>query len=237
MEHLSTSSSGLHCGPEGCSIAAHRARKGQAAVAGGEKQIVIEMYSDFICPWCDLGAAELDDLKGKFSFELKHLGIELFPDTPDGGAALDQTPMGAHLPGALKKINAIRPSLGLKLPPVIPNTRNAILAEEAAVAGGKAHEYAQAVWDAIFKDGENVSTEEAIEKIFAKIGLNPDKVMERTRDAQALAKLREREQFARDHNRTDIPNFIVNGKYSLEGYVKASEWAELFERILKESAE
>jgi predicted DsbA family dithiol-disulfide isomerase len=227
---METIAKGMTCGPEGCSIAAHAAAAKAAKSSAGAK-IRIEMFSDFICPWCLLGATELDDLRGKYDFKLAHLGIELFPDLPAEGVKLADSPMAAHLPGALNKINSIR-DLGMKLPEVISNTRNAILAEDYAEENGKAHEYDFAVWDAVFRKGINVSSESAVGKIIAKIGLDPDKVSKYTRDEERIRKLEERERVCRDTGRYDIPNFIVNGDYSVEGYVPAAKWSEIFDSIL-----
>ncbi|MGN0909646.1 MAG: DsbA family protein [Succinivibrio sp.] len=225
---MQTIAKGMSCGPEGCSIAGHQAMAGAGARKGG---IRIEMFSDFICPWCLLGAVELDELAGRYDFTLEHMGIEIFPGIPKDGIRFEDSPMAPHMPGALAKIARIR-DLKIKHPDVLPNTRNAILAEAYAAENGKAHDYAFAMWDAIFRKGINVSSESEVGKIIAGIGLDPDKVPAYTRDEERVRKLEERERMCRDTGRDDVPNFIVNGDYSVEGYVSSRKWAEIFDSIL-----
>ena len=227
---METIAKGMTCGKGGCSIADHAASQAKSGAQKGAA-IRIEMFSDFICPWCLLGAVELDELSGKYDFTVEHMGIEIFPDIPKEGIRFEDSPMAPHMPAALLKIAKIR-DLGIRHPPVLPNTRNAILAEAYAKENGKAHEYAFAMWDAIFRKGINVSSESEVGKIIAKIGLDPAKVPEYTRDEARIAKLEDRERMCRDTGRDDVPNFIVNGNYSVEGYVSAQKWAGIFDQIL-----
>lgn len=227
---METIAKGMSCGRHGCSIAGHAASRAKSGAPRGGA-IRIEMFSDFICPWCLLGASELDDLAGKYEFTVEHRGIEIFPDIPKDGIRFEDSPMAAHMPAALLKIAKIR-DLGISHPPVLPNTRNAILAEAYAKENGKAHDYALAMWDAIFRKGINVSSENEVGKIVAKIGLDPAKVPEYTRDEARIAKLEDLERMCRDTGRDDVPNFIVNGSYSVEGYVSAKKWAGIFDQIL-----
>ncbi len=225
---METIAKGMTCGNNGCSLADHRKPDGTAKK---NSMISIDMFSDFICPWCLLGATELDELKGKYDFRLNHLGIELFPQVPPEGMKFEDSPMAPHMPGAIAKISKIR-DLGIRCPTILPNTKNAILAEAYAVEKGKAHEYAFAMWDAIFRRDINVSSEKEVGKVLEKIGLDPDKVSEYTRDPKRIKELEDRESMCRDTGRDDVPNFIVNSNYSVEGYVSSSKWAEIFDRIL-----
>ena len=127
---METIAKGMSCGRHGCSIADHAASQAKSGAQKGGA-IRIEMFSDFICPWCLLGASELDDLAGKYEFTVEHRGIEIFPDIPKDGIRFEDSPMAAHMPAALLKIAKIR-DLGISHPPVLPNTRNAILAEAYA---------------------------------------------------------------------------------------------------------
>ncbi len=227
---METIAKGMACGRDGCSIADHAAARAKGG-AGKAASIRIKMFSDFICPWCLLGAAVLDDLRGRYDFAVEHCGIEIFPDIPRDGIKFEDSPMAPHMPDALVKIAKIR-DLGIRRPEILPNTRNAILAEAYARENGKDREYSFAMWDAIFRKGINVSSESEVGKIIASIGLDPDKVPAYTRDEERIGKLEELERMCRDTGRDDVPNFIVNGNYSVEGYVSSEKWAEIFESIL-----
>jgi predicted DsbA family dithiol-disulfide isomerase len=52
--------------------------------------IRIRMFSDYICPFCYLGKAIIDKLKGRFDIELEHVGIEIHPETPRCGVDLKE---------------------------------------------------------------------------------------------------------------------------------------------------
>ena len=51
----------------------------------------LEVFSDYICPWCYLCIRRVDKLKETFGFEVIYRAFPLHPETPDDGLTLEQT--------------------------------------------------------------------------------------------------------------------------------------------------
>ena len=50
----------------------------------------VTAFSDFVCPWCYIGLAELDRVKAEFDITLTWRPYLLWPGTPDEGRELPE---------------------------------------------------------------------------------------------------------------------------------------------------
>jgi len=60
--------------------------------------MLVEVYSDVVCPWCYIGKRSLEQAlgeRGADDVEIVWRAFQLNPDLPEGGMARD-----AYLPGA-----------------------------------------------------------------------------------------------------------------------------------------
>ena len=50
--------------------------------------IILEVFSDYVCPWCYLGDNRVKKLKENYNIEVKLVHFPLHPDTPEEGRTL-----------------------------------------------------------------------------------------------------------------------------------------------------
>ena len=50
---------------------------------------VIEVFSDYVCPWCYLGSARVARLQKEHGVQVKFVHFPLHPDTPQEGKSLE----------------------------------------------------------------------------------------------------------------------------------------------------
>lgn len=51
-------------------------------------QIPVELYFDYICPFCYVGSSRLDRLATRYPLEIRYRFVEIHPDSPPEGRAL-----------------------------------------------------------------------------------------------------------------------------------------------------
>ncbi len=147
--------------------------------------LIIEVTSDFVCPWCFIGEARLEKaLKAVapgMAVEYRWLPYELRPDQPKGG--VDRQEYMAQRFGAsrAKEMDAHMKELGEEEGIVFrhdlikksPNTRQAHRLNWWAAQKGK--NIAPLVFKAYFSDGKDIGDDAVLAEIAAEAGLDAEK--------------------------------------------------------------
>lgn len=196
--------------------------------------IILEVFTDYVCPWCYLGDNRVKKLKENYDITVKLVHFPLHPDTPEEGRTLAD--MFGTGPEAIEEKN--RNMKGLMDAEGLPfkdrsHTYNSRLAQEIGV-WAETQEGGNAIHDkffeAYFVDGKNVGDIEVIIDVVKSVGLD---------EAEARAILEERRykeavdaDWAKSHSYgvTGVPTFVCNR----QGLVGAQPY-EVLEQLMTEA--
>jgi predicted DsbA family dithiol-disulfide isomerase len=175
--------------------------------------IKIQVWTDFVCPFCLLGESIIEKAVEGLNVELEWMPFELRPyPTPT------LKPEDEYLPRVWKaSVYPMAERLGvpIKLPTVSPQpyTRKAFLGLQYAKQQGKGNEYATAVMKAFFQQNLNIGEDSVLKSILQQIGLNPAGLDEFVNSPQANAQHDADLQYAKQVGIQAVPSLAVGGQF------------------------
>jgi predicted DsbA family dithiol-disulfide isomerase len=175
--------------------------------------IKIQVWTDFVCPFCLLGESIIEKAIEGLNVELEWMPFELRPyPTPT------LKPEDEYLPRVWKaSVYPMAERLGvpIKLPTVSPQpyTRKAFLGLQYAKQQGKGNAYATAVMKAFFQQNLNIGEEDVLKNILQQIGLNPSGLDEFVNSPQANAQHDADLQYAKQVGIQAVPSIAVGAQF------------------------
>ena len=133
--------------------------------------MLIEVWSDFACPYCYLGSISLNELKKTRNVRVEWRAYELRPNgapspTPEYRARIE-----AGLPG-LKKMARERYGIELNPGPLFINTRKVHAGHKFAEAAGAGAAYHARVMRAYWQEAQNIEDEDVLTQLAVEAGLD-----------------------------------------------------------------
>jgi predicted DsbA family dithiol-disulfide isomerase len=206
----------------------------------------IDFVSDVVCPWCAIGLKSLEQalkkLDGAITTELHFRPFELNPQMgPEGediaehlshkyGSTPEQ--IAQNQEGIRQRGAALGFTFNMDKRGRIYNTFDAHRLLHWAEQEGKQQALKEALLQAYFSKGENVSSHDVLVRVAGEVGLDgvqARKVLESGRFAEEV---REQERFYQSQVIRAVPSVIVNGRYLIQG----GQPSEAFEQILRQVA-
>ncbi len=134
-------------------------------------RIFIDVWSDYVCPFCYLQIPVLKEFAGDRDLQVRWRAFEL---RPEPAPTLD--PKGEYLrrvwEGSVFPM-AERAGVILRLPPVQPRSRKALETAEFARHKGKFDAMHGALFKAFFEEGRDIGDTNVLLDLAGRIGLNP----------------------------------------------------------------
>lgn len=220
--------------------------------------ITIDIWSDVMCPWCVIGAHQLDralaGLGDAVSATIRFHPFELNPDMPADGedqAAHIMRKYGrtqAEAGAARDRIRAVAADAGYSFdytgpgdppPAMMWNTR---AAHKLLVMALRDHGPAaqvrlkHALFDAHFQQRRNLGDPAELVAIATEAGIDADEARRALADAELESIVVAGEQQAWDWNITAVPAMVVNGQYLIPGAQDPETYARLLTRIIARDA-
>src|SRR5688500_16474776 len=75
--------------------------------------LAVEVFTDFVCPWCYLGNAVMRKLQATYPLHLTRTPFPLHPSTPKEGLLLSELLRGANLDAIHARLYALMDELDL----------------------------------------------------------------------------------------------------------------------------
>jgi predicted DsbA family dithiol-disulfide isomerase len=175
----------------------------------------IEIYSDFICPWCYISLDRLTRLAKERSVRLHWNPYLLRPDIPPGGVPLTSILPPDRLERAEAAIREAMQAacLPLNRPALVPNTRQAHEIGLLAEAKGLDDAYHQAALRAYFAQARNIGDAEVLAEIGEEVGMARDEILEALHTGRYRTKIDRATTDAFERGIRSVPNFIfASGK-------------------------
>lgn len=198
---------------------------------------VLEIFTDFVCPWCYLASAVVEKVEQNHDIDIRWSPFPLHPDTPEEGLLLASF-LGPNLDAVHDRLYAIMDSLGLEHHNDRTMTYNSRLAQELAMwadtqEGGKALH--NGLYRAYFVDDQNLARKDVLLKVVEKAGLDVHEAELVIDERRFSDKVDEAWQRARQMQISGVPSFI-GGSYVTSGYHPYEELVKFIEYVEAQQA-
>lgn len=179
--------------------------------------IVLEVFSDYVCPWCYLGENRLKQVAAKHNVAVKRVHFPLHPETPAEGRTLQE--MFGCGPEVIAEKNArMQGMMKAEGLPFVDrsHTYNSRLAQEVgtwadtqADGGNGIHD---AFFHAYFVDKRNIGDPEVILDIVGKCGLDVDATRDVIENRTFKDKVDADWALSGRYGVTGVPTFVAGGR-------------------------
>ncbi|HEY8890991.1 MAG TPA: DsbA family oxidoreductase [Clostridium sp.] len=208
----------------------------------------IEVWSDFVCPFCYIGKRRLEIALEKFehkeevevvfkSFELDPLSKKKF----DGniheiiakkyGIPVEQAKASNNQLVAEAKVIGLNYNFDDLIP---TNTFDAHRVVHYAKTEGKMNELSERIFKAYFVDSLNISDHKVLTSLAYEVGLNSDKALSILESDQYGKEVRKDEETASKLGISGVPYFVINNKYAVSGAQPPELFLEALEKARDE---
>jgi predicted DsbA family dithiol-disulfide isomerase len=191
----------------------------------------VEIWSDFMCPFCYIGKrrfeAALEQFSNKNEIEVVYRSFELDPnskrDVNHDVHDLLASKYGMSRERA-KEMNDNMvhqaQSVGLTYhfdTMIVTNTFDAHRLAHFAARYGKMHEMTERLLKAYFTDSKHIGDHETLANLAAEVGLDKNEAVQMLARDEFTNEVREDEQEANRLDIRGVPFFVINRKYAISG--------------------
>jgi predicted DsbA family dithiol-disulfide isomerase len=193
---------------------------------------VLEVFSDYVCPWCYLSTARIERLRREHGVQVKFVHFPLHPDTPQEGKSLEALFAGRGYDIATMQAQ-MRARMAAEGLPYGERkmTYNSRLAQELA-KWAESQPGGEAIHDALFRayfvDGRNIGEAQVLMDIAKDLGLDAAQAREVIEKRTHKAAVDADWEKSRRYGVTGVPTFVVGAR----GVVGAQPY-EALEELLK----
>ena len=183
----------------------------------------------------DWVVTEGDERKPEFAVEFDVSAYELRPGLPPEGLPRDQLQAKrVYPPGYLDNMRqtAREAGIDMKRPPLVPNTRKAHEATEFAKEAGRLLPFHRALFQAYFRDEQNIGDVEVLCRSGTECGLDAAGLRGALDDGRFAAEVEEQIEWSRAVGITGVPTFIFDEKFSLVGAQDYEVFRDVAHRIV-----
>lgn len=203
--------------------------------------LIVDIISDVVCPWCWIGKRRLEKAIAAFDGEIKvrWLPFQLNPTMPKEGISRRDY--------RIRKFGSWERSLELDAQVAAagkaegidfvfdkiertPNTVDAHRLIWLADKQGVQDAVVEALFLAYFTDGRDISKRQVLVEVVAAAGLNRERAEAVLGSSEGQEALREADELGRQFRVDGVPFFIVNGKVTLSGAHQPDAFHEAFKR-------
>lgn len=210
-------------------------------------EVKIEVWSDFICPYCYIGKTNLEialeraKLTEDVKIEYKSFRLEL--GETNGVESFYQVLMNKNemTPEDVEKMTANiierakRIGLTIRFDNIkYINTWNAHRLTKYAESFGKDKEIVNLIFEKYFNDNDNIGSNEVLINIAKEIGLNEEEVDALLCLNQYGKSVKLDEETAKEIGIEGVPFFIFNEQYAITGAQSVEVFSEVIEELRKE---
>ncbi|GAA0307422.1 putative DsbA family dithiol-disulfide isomerase [Gracilibacillus halotolerans] len=209
----------------------------------------VEIWSDFVCPFCYIGKTKLEQAIERFpeklSVEKEYKSFQLDPQAkPYDGTSIHES-LAAKYNMSVEKAKDMNEQVGEQAKMVgldfvfdtmkHGNTLDAHRLTKFAKAEGKEEDMVNHLLYSYFTLSIDISNHEALLEVAGKVGLDTDK---------ARAVLEDDETYKQEVNNdiskaqslgiTGVPFFVFNGKYAISGAQPLETFMQALEKVAEE---
>lgn len=187
--------------------------------------VQLEVFIDFICPWCYLAHGVVGKLRHKRALNVRWSPFPLHPDTPDEGMLLSELFRGANVDVMHQRLYAIMDELALPYSKTRDRLFNTRKAQELALwAQGQdgGDKLVAELFHSYFVDNRNLGTEAVLLDAVVNAGLDIDMAKNVLATRSHSAQVDVAWERAGQHRLNGVPAFVAGG-YQFSGYQPLAE--------------
>jgi len=210
--------------------------------------MIIDVFSDPICPWCYIGKRRLEEALDQFGrtgrATIRWRAFQLNPGMPPEGMPRDQY-LSLKFGGderASQTYEAIgRAGSVVGIPFAFeriertPNTIQSHRLIRHAARKGLDGEMVEALFRGYFLDGRDLSDDGVLAEIAGECGLAADEVRDYLAGNEDEQEIRAEHDFAVSLNITGVPCFIVENRYAVVGAQEPDAFGPVFDLVDEEA--
>ena len=180
-----------------------------------QRELVV--YTDFICPWCYIGAAHLKHAQETITFRARYIMFPLHPDIPPGGISLYDLFGGyeGDIDRRQLEIRGRALKLGLKYKTRTHsyNSFNSQVVGKGLAKIGKFEAFQDSVFNAYFGEGEDIGCPEVLQRLLNQLSPNHWSAYKMINDADLKASVRRDWETAKAHGVYSVPTYRFRNRY------------------------
>ena len=208
----------------------------------------IEIWSDFVCPFCYIGKRKLEvalnEFRGKDRVEIEFKSYQLDPNSPkysgqdfyeSMGKKFGSAEQAKQMMGSITE-QANEVGLDFNFDTMKPtNTFDAHRLTKFARVHGKAAELSEKLLYANFTESKDVGDAETLAELAAEVGLPKEEALAVANDPQAYAaEVRADIEEAQQIGVQGVPFFVFNRKYAISGAQPPEAFTQALEKVFAE---
>ena len=180
------------------------------------KNFKLEVFTDYVCPWCYLGDARVKNLKKAYEIDIELIHFPLHPDTPVEGRKLLDLFRSTQddIDKKNQNMSALMKKEGLPFNDRV-YTFNSRLAQEIGVWAEKL-DHSTSIHDnffeAYFVHGLNIGLENVILEIVDKSGLDRDEAKKIIQNRLFSDEIDQHWNKSRNYGVTGVPTYVYNNQ-------------------------
>jgi predicted DsbA family dithiol-disulfide isomerase len=178
--------------------------------------VKIDVWSDFVCPWCFLASTSLERLKKSHDVEVVWRSYEL---RPKGSPPMPEA-YRARIEASQPQLKAMaREKYGVELHsgPFGIDSRTALIGDKYAESQGKGDAYHAAVFRAYWVEAKNIEDRAVLRKIAENAGLDGDAFLKALDEPVYEKQVIDDIQQAQEFGLSGVPALIFAEKYLVSG--------------------
>ena len=172
--------------------------------------ITVEVFTDFVCPWCYLCTPRVEKLSKNFAVEIRWVYFPLHPETPAEGLALKDLFAGRaiDIEAVHSRLKSLMDSEGLPFNHRT-HTFNSRLAQELAKGFDGVRDL---LYSAYFRDARNIGDMNVLLDVAQSAGIPLDAARSTLEERTFKAAVDADWARARSYGITGVPSFVAGGQ-------------------------
>lgn len=202
-----------------------------------QKKLKVVAYSDYICPFCYIGFHRIEKLKEKYDLEVEWQPFELHPEIPKEGIVTEELsfPKG-YLEIVMANVRRLADEDGItfKLSEKLPNSQTALFISEFAKKKGKFDDFHKLVFDAYWREGNDIGDLSLLLNLAESIGLEKNEILEYIESDEPTNKLKEASFELGRCGINGVPTFFIGDEVVI-GAQPYIVFEEAIQRVLQKN--
>ncbi|MFT4415909.1 DsbA family oxidoreductase [Fredinandcohnia humi] len=209
----------------------------------------IEVWSDFVCPFCYIGKRRLEEALAQFpnrdQVEVEFKSFELDPNAQLYSGKSIHEALASKYNVSVEEAKQMNGSVGQQAETVglhfnfedmkPTNTFDAHRLAKYAETVGKEKEITEKLLHSYFVESKLISDQETLTEIAVSLGLDRNEVVQVLEDKTKFSNdVRIDEAFAQQIGVRGVPFFVINQKYSISGAQPTSTFLGALQQVWKE---
>lgn len=191
----------------------------------------VDVWSDFVCPWCFLASISLEKLRQSHNVEIVWRSYELrpkgSPPMPEEYRQYIETKGRPQMEATARQHYGIEMNQG----EFDVESRAALIGDKYAEVQGKGAAYHDAVFRAYWQEARRIDDVKVLREIAESVGLDGDAFEAALQDPVYEQAVLDDIMQARDYGLSGVPAMVFDGKYLVSGAQPYDVLVQVVEKI------